>query len=299
VGAFFISYRRGDSEGQARALSIQLAEIIGKDSVFMDVDSIALGSDFRAVLHERLASCDLMLALIGPGWLDAKDASGSRRLESPTDYVRQEIEAALKRNIPVTPVLLQGATMPAPERLPEDIRDLVYRNSFELSHSRWESDVNEMFKRLGLRRAENVANAPVPAATSRRKYMIAAGGLVVLALVAGMWMLSSQSLTRERTGIVRSKAPAAADTCAQGHVWREATPADRVCVAPETRSQTAEENRLASTRRNPSGGPYGPDTCLQGFVWREAFDGDRVCVTPESRARAAKDNRLASSRRAS
>ena len=64
-------------------------------------------------------------------------------------YVRK-LPAALKRNISVTPVLLQGAQMPPPERLPEDIRELVYRNGFELGHSTWESDVGEMVRRLGL-----------------------------------------------------------------------------------------------------------------------------------------------------
>ena len=85
MGAVFVSYRRGDSEGQARALSLELVRLLGKDSVFMDVDSIALGRDFRQVLQERLGSCDVLLALIGPGWLDAKDASGTRRLENSTD----------------------------------------------------------------------------------------------------------------------------------------------------------------------------------------------------------------------
>ena len=146
----FISYRREDSEGQARSLNFELVEMIGKDSVFMDVDSIALGQDFRQVLRQRLESCDLMLALIGPGWLDAKDGAGNRRLESSTDLVRQEIAAALRRNIPVTPVLLQGAHMPPPERLPDDIKELVYRNGFELGHSTWASDVREMARRLGL-----------------------------------------------------------------------------------------------------------------------------------------------------
>ena len=146
----FISYRRGDSEGQARSLNFELVKLIGEDSVFMDVDSIALGQDFRHVLHQRLESCDLMLALIGPGWLDAEDAAGNRRLESATDLVRLEIATALTRNIPVTPVLLQGAEMPPPERLPEDIRELVYRNGVELGHSTWESDVREMVRRLGL-----------------------------------------------------------------------------------------------------------------------------------------------------
>lgn len=150
MGAVFISYRRGDSEGQARALSIELEELLGKDAVFMDVDSIAPGRDYRQVLQERLESCDMMLALIGPGWIDATDAGGNRRLESPSDFVRQEIAAALKRNITVTPVLLQGANMPAPDRLPHDLQDLSYRNGFELSHLRWESDVRELVKRLGL-----------------------------------------------------------------------------------------------------------------------------------------------------
>ena len=150
MGAVFLNYRRGDSEGQARALFVELTRLLGKDSVFMDVDSIGLGRDFRTVLQERLASCDVMVTLIGPEWLDSEDASGNRRLDSPTDFVRQEIAAALKRNIPVIPVLVQGARMPASERLPGDLKDLPYRNGFELGHSTWESDVAEMVKRLGM-----------------------------------------------------------------------------------------------------------------------------------------------------
>ena len=191
----FVSYRRGDSEGQARSLNFELVKLIGKDSVFMDVDSIALGQDFRRILHERLESCDLMLALIGPGWLDAKDAAGNRRLESATDLVRQEIAAALKRNIPVTPVLLQGAQMPPPERLPEDIKELAYRNGFELGHSTWESDVNEMVRRLGLdKELAAPARAPSEAKTNAAK-SVASGPFktswviatfVVIAIVAAV-----------------------------------------------------------------------------------------------------------------
>src|SRR5262249_34158693 len=109
MGTVFISYRREETPGEARALFNELVEKLGKNLVFMDVDSIALGREFRQVLKERLASCDLMLALIGKGWVDAKNSSGRRRLEDPNDFVRLEIETALKRNIPVTPVLLQGA----------------------------------------------------------------------------------------------------------------------------------------------------------------------------------------------
>ena len=155
MGAVFVSYRREDSEGQARALFNELAHLIGKDSVFMDVDSIALGRDFRQIIQERLETCDLLLVLIGPDWLDAKDDAGNRRLESPTDFVRQEIAAALKRNISVTPVFLRGAQMPEPEHLPDDLKDLAYRSGFELSHTRWESDIQEMLRRLGLAKRED------------------------------------------------------------------------------------------------------------------------------------------------
>src|SRR5215469_3071239 len=157
MGTVFISYRREENAGEARALFNDLVARVGKDLVFMDVDNIALGRDFREVLRENLASCDLMLVLIGKGWLDAKDQSGRRRLDDPGDFIRLEIGTALKRNVRVTPVLLQGAHMPAAEQLPEDLKELSCRNGFELSHNRWESDVQEMIKRLALGTRPDVA----------------------------------------------------------------------------------------------------------------------------------------------
>ena len=88
------------------------------------------------------------------------------------------------------------------------------------------------------------------------------------------------------------------DTCLQGYVWREAVPGDHVCVTPETRTQAAQDNSLATSRRSPTGGAYGPDTCLQGYVWRGVVPSDHVCVTGETRAQTAEDNNLAASRRA-
>jgi TIR domain len=150
MSTVFISYRREIAAGEARALFNDLAERLGENSVFMDVDSIALGRDFRSVLQEVLASCNLMLVLIGRNWVDVKDEEGRTRLGDPGDFVRLEIEAGLKRDIAITPVLVQGAQMPAADKLPPEIKDLAYRNGFELSHSRWESDVGEMIRRLGL-----------------------------------------------------------------------------------------------------------------------------------------------------
>lgn len=87
------------------------------------------------------------------------------------------------------------------------------------------------------------------------------------------------------------------DACIEGYVWREAFSDDRVCVTPDMREQTARDNQLADSRREPQGGAYGADTCKPGFVWREARPDDRVCVTPEVREQTARDNRLAHTRR--
>jgi hypothetical protein len=132
----------------------------------MDVDSIALGRDFRGALQKTLESCDLMLVLIGRDWADVKDEEGRPRLHNPGDFVRLEIEAALKRDIVVTPILVQGAHMPAPEQLPADIRDLVYRNGFELTHNRWESDFAEMTRRLNLDIDKEGGRVEQPASTT-------------------------------------------------------------------------------------------------------------------------------------
>jgi hypothetical protein len=183
MGIVFINYRRSQTAGEARALYQDLVEALGPGRVFMDVDDIAVGQDFRTVLTERLQDCELMLSLIGRDWLDSRDEQGQRRLENAADFVRIEISTALKRNVAVAPVLLQGASMPAADSLPEDLRGLAYRNGFELSHTRWESDVRELIRRLGLKGREAAPAAGPP----RRTALWAGAGAAVLAIAAGGW----------------------------------------------------------------------------------------------------------------
>jgi TIR domain-containing protein len=146
--AIFISYRREDAEGQAGRLFDDLVTQFGEDSVFMDVSGIEPGRDFRRAIDEQVASCGVLLAVIGKGWFDAKDESGRRRLDDPMDFVRLETASALKRDIPVIPVLVRGATMPRSEQLPPDLAELAYRNAVELTHARWDSDVQWLVKAL-------------------------------------------------------------------------------------------------------------------------------------------------------
>jgi hypothetical protein len=178
----------------------------------MDVDSIGLGRDFRAVLQERLATCDVMLALIGRDWIDGKDKSGRRRLDIPGDFVRLEIAAALKRNIPVTPLLLHGAQMPSAEQLPEDRSDLAYRNGFELSHNRWESDVQELIKRLGLvTRNDTPSGATQP---PKKPWLAIAGASVVAIAAAFGGFLYYENTTREKLTAEKEAPSAGANTAA-------------------------------------------------------------------------------------
>ncbi len=146
--AIFISYRRNDTEGEAGRLFDDLVSEFGENSVFMDVAAIEAGRDFRKVIDESVATCGVLLAIIGKGWVDAKDDAGHRRLDDPTDFVRLETASALRRDIPVIPILVRGAKMPRPEELPEDLHDLAYRNSVELTHARWASDLQLLVEAL-------------------------------------------------------------------------------------------------------------------------------------------------------
>src|SRR5439155_20992203 len=110
--------------------------------------AIQPGRDFRKSIDQSLNSCGVFLSLIGKSWLTAKDASGQRRLDDLADFVRIETAAALKRDIPVIPVLVQGASAPKPEQLPDDLKELAFRNAVELTHPRWDSDIQVLVKAL-------------------------------------------------------------------------------------------------------------------------------------------------------
>src|SRR5437763_2217428 len=148
MGSIFLSYRREDSEGQAGRLYDDLVAVFGSDSVFMDVAAIQPGRDFRKSIDQSLNSCGVFLSLIGRSWLTAKDASGQCRLDDPADLVRIETGAALKRDIPVIPVLVQGASAPKPDQVPDDLKELAFRNAVELTHARWDSDIQVLIKAL-------------------------------------------------------------------------------------------------------------------------------------------------------
>ena len=144
----FISYRRGDSAGHAGRMFDHLARRFGHTSVFMDVAGIKPGVDFVDEIDRAVGRCDVLIVVIGREWLTSADGKGRRRLDDAADFVRVEVAAALKRNVRVIPALVEGATMPAAEALPADLRPLARRNAIELSDTRWDSDLGILMKAL-------------------------------------------------------------------------------------------------------------------------------------------------------
>jgi hypothetical protein len=130
-----ISYRRSDSSALAGRIFDRLIARYGEASVFMDVDHIPFGIDFRAHIHETLMQADVLLALIGPDWLGATDA-GAVRMHEKTDPVRVEIETAMARKMLIIPVLVNGATMPDVTMLPAEFGNFAYLNAAEVATGR-------------------------------------------------------------------------------------------------------------------------------------------------------------------
>jgi hypothetical protein len=140
TSGIFISYRRSDEAGFAGRLYDRLVFTFGRETVFIDVDSIEVGVDFHSVIETSVQKCTVMLVIIGRNRLSAVDARGETRLNDPHDLVRFELEAALARDIRVIPVLVNGASMPKSAELPETISSLARRNGREISHARFDSD---------------------------------------------------------------------------------------------------------------------------------------------------------------
>ena len=109
---------------------------------------LPLGVNFVTALHEAVAKCEVLLAVIGPNWLEARDDARARRLDDPDDFVRIEIGAALQRNIPVIPILLDGAKVPKANQLPEDLKELAVRNGLEVHHPSFHSDLDKLVRGL-------------------------------------------------------------------------------------------------------------------------------------------------------
>lgn len=132
MSKIFISYRRSDSSDVTGRIFDRLSENFGAGNVFKDVDSIPFGVDFREVIQDAVSKCDVLIAIIGDDWLSETDENGNRRIDNKEDYVNIEISSALSRGIPVIPALVEGATTPAANDLPDNLSSLAFRNAAKI-----------------------------------------------------------------------------------------------------------------------------------------------------------------------
>lgn len=170
----FISYRVQDTSGETGRLVDALKNHFEEDQIFMDIDKIEPGVDFTEVISRSLDICDVMLAIIGPNW-QGKDSNGLSRIKKSNDWVRLELSTALKRNIRVVPVLVDGASLPDVSELPEDLEGLSRRQTYEISNKRWRYDteqlINFLQQNIGVKPKGRTAQpvAPLPVVQPVRK----------------------------------------------------------------------------------------------------------------------------------
>jgi hypothetical protein len=199
VSGLFISYRRQDSAPYAGRLCDRLGEVFGADRVFMDVDDIEPGADFVSLIEQKVATCDALIAVIGPHWL-TQEGAGMTRLNDPHDFVGLEIELALRRNILVVPVLVGSASMPPPSALPPELAEFAQRQAVELSDRDFQRGFEKLVAALETVPALREANSgfertgPTVRRGTRRSFVsMLAAVLVFLALAGSYWVFSNRS----------------------------------------------------------------------------------------------------------
>ncbi len=267
----FISYRQEDSAGH----SGRLFDVLGDrfpDRLFMDVDTLEPGVDFVDAIKKAVGSCEVLIVVIGQKWLTVADAAGQRRLDDPGDFVRQEVESALGRDIRVIPVLVQGAAMPQADELPSSLARLARRNAIGLSDTRWAYDVDRLVKTIREALGEEAPAPeprqeeppPAPAARAARPgwmLKLAAAFLVgAVVLVSAGWVrakvdsgpLPIQKVESAGSGTAQ---PTAGETTAKTSAPPQVKPTtdgDR-----QVRSQAKEESRSVMDRLRNAGRKAG------------------------------------------
>ncbi len=145
---FFISYRKADSGMVTDRIHEKLVEEFGQDKVFLDIGSISKGDEWAETILNELEHCTALIAIIGRDWLSITDEDGRRRLDNPNDWVRIEVETALRRGILLVPVLVNDAPFPSEDELPGDLLGLLSRQILRVSREDFAYDMDKLIKAL-------------------------------------------------------------------------------------------------------------------------------------------------------
>jgi hypothetical protein len=162
MSSIFLSYRQAEASAWAGLLQRSLEQRLPGVEIFRDIDNIPTLVKFKDHISQAVGSCDVLIAVIGPTWLNAKDETGSRKLDDEDDFVRIEIAKAIERKVPIVPALVDGASMPKRSALPEPLQELVEWQSQELTIRMWEEGCDRLAASL---RILFDASAPAESAT--------------------------------------------------------------------------------------------------------------------------------------
>ncbi len=201
----FISYRRSDTQDLAGRIADRLRAVPQIGQVFIDVEGIEPGTDFVARLKAALVESNVCLLLIGPNWRGQREDGSGARIFEERDFVRLEAAAALASARKVLPVLANGAAMPEPEQLPEELRTLARINALSIRHTYFEHDIEYLIDTLLSRRKPGRVGSylkrhPVQAGLLRGVGGMLAGLMVVLAGAAVHGALTQRSLEESLNG---------------------------------------------------------------------------------------------------
>ncbi len=143
-----ISYRRADSEAMTGRIFDRLIAQYGRDAIFRDIDNIPAGIDFRQHINETLLKTGVLLAIVGPKWLGSS-RGGVERINEESDPVRVEVETALRRRLPMIPVLIGNTRMPGADQLPPSLKDFAFRNAVKIDTGRdFDHHMDQLFKSI-------------------------------------------------------------------------------------------------------------------------------------------------------
>jgi TIR domain len=211
--SIFISYRRADSAAYTGRIYDQLVDAFGERHLFKDVEDIPAGEDFRTVLDRALTAADIVLVIMGPQWVMITDDAGKRRLNDPNDFVRIEVETALKRkDVLVIPVLVNNATMPDPSALPPTLKDLSYRNSLVVRNDPdFHHDIGLLIKAIQ-KRTGGSPNRRLPLILGTLAVIIIGLALVLLSGRGGEQNIQSTQVVQAATTAAPTAEPTTAPT---------------------------------------------------------------------------------------
>lgn len=144
----FINYRSDNCGLAAKLLDRELTRRLGDAAVFLDRRSIAPGAEFQSELMDGARGSTVLLTVIGPGWEDARNPDGTRRLDHEDDWVRREIREAITGGVTVIPVLVGMRERLDETALPDDVRGLVGFQYLHLPDGYTEASVGVLVDRL-------------------------------------------------------------------------------------------------------------------------------------------------------